>query len=204
MNTTDPDVSALLAPLGEIDAATLAKLHERLETEARRDGLLDIAYRTIDTPVGRLLLARTEQGLVRIAFEREDHDRVLDLLSTKISPRILHAPGRLDPVAREVEEYLTGTRRTFDLPLDFQLSKGFRRLVLAHLREIGYGSTESYAQVADAAGSPRAFRAVGTACATNPLPIVVPCHRVVKSDGSFGGYAGGPEVKKFLLTLEAA
>jgi methylated-DNA-[protein]-cysteine S-methyltransferase len=166
--------------------------------------LLDIAYRTVDTPVSTLLLAATEDGLVRVAFAREDHDAVLEKLATKVSPRLLRAPARLDPVVRQLAEYFDGTRHVFDLPLDLQLSTGFRRAVLAHLPEIRYGHTESYAQVAAAAGSPRAVRAVGSACATNPLPVVVPCHRVVRSDGTHGGYVGGEDAKRTLLTLEAA
>jgi methylated-DNA-[protein]-cysteine S-methyltransferase len=114
----------------------------------------------------------------------------------------MRAPGRLDATARELDEYFAGTRRAFDVPLDRRLSSGFRAAVLAHLAEIGYGHTESYAQVAAAAGNARAVRAVGSACATNPLPVVVPCHRVVRSDGSWGGYVGGPEAKRALLTLE--
>lgn len=180
------------------------RLHERLTEAASREGLLDVAYRTLDTPVGSLLLAATERGLVKVAFDRQDHDAVLATLATEISPRILRAPARLDQATRQLEEYFTGTRRTFDLPLDFRLARGFRLSVLEHLPEIAYGNTESYAQVAAAAGSPKAVRAVGTACALNPLPVVVPCHRVVRSDGSFGQYAGGEEAKRMLLTLEAA
>jgi methylated-DNA-[protein]-cysteine S-methyltransferase len=190
--------------LPEIDEDASRRLHARLATAAQRDGLLDIAYRTLDTPVGTLLLAATEQGLVRVAYDREDHDAVLAKLAGAVSPRILRAPARLDAVARQLSEYFDGGRRLFDVPLDFRLSTGFRRAVLAHLPEIRYGNTESYAQVAAAAGSPRAVRAVGTACATNPLPVVVPCHRVVRSDGSFGGYVGGEDAKRTLLTMEAA
>jgi methylated-DNA-[protein]-cysteine S-methyltransferase len=190
--------------LPEIDEDASRRLHARLATAAQRDGLLDIAYRTLDTPVGTLLLAATEQGLVRVAYDREDHDAVLAKLAGTVSPRILRAPARLDAVARQLAEYFDGGRRMFDVPLDFRLSSGFRRAVLAHLPDIGYGHTESYAQVAIAAGSPKAVRAVGTACATNPLPVVVPCHRVVRSDGSFGGYVGGENAKRTLLTLEAA
>jgi methylated-DNA-[protein]-cysteine S-methyltransferase len=141
---------------------------------------------------------------VRVAFEVEDHDAVLQLLAEKLSPRILFSASRLDPAARELDEYFAGTRHQFDVPLDFSLSRGFRLSVLEHLPQIAYGHTESYAQVALAAGSPRAVRAVGTACATNPLPVIVPCHRVVKSDGSFGNYLGGTEAKRALLALEAA
>ncbi|MGK3207219.1 methylated-DNA--[protein]-cysteine S-methyltransferase [Amycolatopsis sp. MEPSY49] len=179
-------------------------MHERLTTEAEREGLLDVAYDTVDSPVGPLLLAATEEGLVKVAFDRQDHDAVLAALAEAISPRILRAPARLAAVARQLEEYFTGRRRTFDVPLDFRLARGFRLSVLEHLPEIDYGHTESYAQVAAAAGSPRAVRAVGTACALNPLPVVVPCHRVVRSDGSYGQYAGGEEAKRTLLTLEAA
>jgi methylated-DNA-[protein]-cysteine S-methyltransferase len=180
------------------------RLHERLTAAAEREGLLDVAYRTLDTPVGSLLLAATERGLVKVAFDRQDHDAVLADLASSISPRILRAPARLDPVTRQLDEYFTGGRRAFDVPLDFRLARGFRLSVLEHLPEIAYGSTESYAQVATAAGSPKAVRAVGTACALNPLPVVVPCHRVVRSDGSYGQYAGGEEAKRVLLTMEAA
>jgi methylated-DNA-[protein]-cysteine S-methyltransferase len=194
----------LFAALPVVDEDANRRLHALLTAAAEREGLLDVAYRTLDTPVGTLLLAATEQGLVRVAYDREDHDRVLTTLAEAVSPRILAAPARLDPVARQLEEYFTGGRRVFEVPLDFRLSKGFRRAVLAHLPDIAYGRTESYAQVAAAAGSPKAVRAVGTACATNPLPVVVPCHRVVRSDGSFGGYVGGEDAKRTLLTMEAA
>ena len=166
--------------------------------------MLDVAYRAIDSPVGPLLLAATEQGLIRVAFAREGHDAVLQTLADQVSPRILSAPGRLDAAARELDEYFAGRRHTFDLPLDWRLSAGFRRTVLSHLPEIGYGHTATYSAVARLAGSPKAVRAVGTACATNPLPLVVPCHRVVRSDGSMGGYRGGPDAKRTLLTLEEA
>ncbi|HEX6339839.1 methylated-DNA--[protein]-cysteine S-methyltransferase [Umezawaea sp.] len=187
-----------------VDEAADARLRARLVAAAERDGLLDVAYRTVDSPIGALLLAATEEGLVRVAFEREDRDAVLASLADAVSPRVLAAPARLDPVARQLDEYFTGGRRAFDVPLDLRLAKGFRRAVLAHLAEIPYGRTESYAEVAAAAGSPKAVRAVGTACATNPLPLVLPCHRVVRSDGSSGNYRGGEDAKRTLLTLEAA
>jgi methylated-DNA-[protein]-cysteine S-methyltransferase len=180
------------------------RLHERLTEAASREGLLDVAYHTVDTPVGSLLLAATEQGLVKVAFDRQDHEAVLAALAKEISPRILRAPAKLDAVVRQLDEYFAGGRRAFDVPLDFRLARGFRLSVLEHLPEIAYGRTESYAQVAAAAGSPKAVRAVGTACALNPLPVVVPCHRVVRSDGSYGQYAGGEEAKRTLLTMEAA
>jgi methylated-DNA-[protein]-cysteine S-methyltransferase len=182
----------------------LSGLHARLAAAAERDATLDIAYRTIDSPVGPLLLAATGRGLIRVAYAAEGHDAVLQSLADRVSPRILHAPARLDAAARELEEYFTGTRQAFDLPLDWTLSAGFRRTVLDHLPEIGYGHTASYAAVAELAGRPRAVRAAATACATNPLPVVVPCHRVIRSDGTLGRYLGGSEAKRALLTLEAA
>ena len=186
------------------DAGTLARLRLRLEQAAAAEGLLDVAYTTVDSPVGKLLLAATPKGLVRVAYHVEDHDRVLSLLSQRLSPRVLRAPARLDPAARELGEYFSGRRRAFDLPLDLSLSSGFRQLVQRHLPEIGYGQTRTYGQVAALVGNPRAVRAVGTACATNPLPVVVPCHRVLRADGTPGGYVGGPEAKVTLLNLEAA
>lgn len=201
--TTDDAAARLLAELPAEDQASIARLHDRLVAAAVSDGVLDVAYRTIDTPVGTLLLAATERGLVRVAYEREDHDSVLAVLAAGISPRILRAPARLDSASRQLGEYFAGKRTTFDLPLDFRLASGFRHAVLVHLGDIAYGHTESYAEVAVAAGSPKAVRAVGTACAKNPLPVVVPCHRVVRSDGSAGGYVGGADAKTTLLALEA-
>ncbi len=197
-------MSDVFAALPGVDEETARRLHERLVERARREGLLDVAYRTVDTPVGTLLLAATEVGLVRVAYPTEGHDRVLERLATEVSPRILRAPGRLDAAARELGEYFVGRRRAFDLPLDLRLSRGFRRAVLAELPGIGYGQTASYAAVARLAGNPKAVRAVGSACATNPLPLFVPCHRVVRSDGTMGGYVGGADAKRTLLDLEAA
>jgi methylated-DNA-[protein]-cysteine S-methyltransferase len=185
------------------DPDTLTRLHRRLEQAAESEGLLDVAYRTVDSPVGSLLLAASPRGLVRVAYAIEDHDRVLESLAGKISPRVLRAPKRLDPAARELEEYFGGRRRGFDLPLDLSLSRGFRLRVQQYLPSIGYGQTRSYRQVAELVGYPKAVRAVGTACATNPLPVVVPCHRVLRNDGTQGGYVGGPAAKATLLNLEA-
>jgi len=191
-------------PSDPSDAGTLARLRERLGLAAEAEGLLDVAYTTIDSPVGTLLLAATQQGLVRVAYAVEDHDRVLDTLSQRLSPRVLRAPKRLDLAAREIDEYFSGQRHAFDLPLDLSLSRGFRLLVQRHLPEIGYGQTRTYGQVAELVGNPKAVRAVGTACATNPLPVVVPCHRVLRADGTPGGYVGGPDTKKALLRLETS
>ena len=202
-NADDTVVSALRS-LPPTQPDDLDRLHRLLEVSAARDGLLAIAYRTIDTPVGSLLLAATDSGLVRVAFERENHDQVLETLATRLSPRILRSPGRLDRAAFEIDEYFRRARTTFDLALDRSLSSGFRLAVQEHLPTIAYGHTLSYARLAQLAGSPKAIRAAATACATNPLPIVVPCHRVVRADGLLGGYAGGLEAKTALLTLESA
>ncbi|WP_081416348.1 methylated-DNA--[protein]-cysteine S-methyltransferase [Arthrobacter castelli] len=197
----DPD-SAIIRQLSEDD--DVSRLHERLAAAAQSAGVLDVAYDTVDTPVGTLLLATTEEGLVRVAYPIQGHDAVLAQLASDISPRILHAPEQLREPTRQLDEYFAGRRRQFDLQLDNRLSPGFRRSVLSQLPGIGYGSTVSYGELAAMAGNPKAARAVGTACGANPLPVVVPCHRVVRSDGSAGGYAGGPEAKEALLKLEGA
>lgn len=162
-----------------------------------------VAHRTVDSPYGPLLLAATPAGLVRIAWEREDAD-VRDHLASDLGPRVVHAPDRLDGVARQLDEYFVGRRRTFHLPVDLRLARGFRRTVLDRLRTIPYGTTETYASVATQVGSPGAARAVGSACAMKPLPIVVPCHRVVRGDGVIGAFLGGTETKRALLALETA
>ena len=205
MNTNNPttadlDVTTALPVSGEY----LASLRGQLARKADLDGCLDVAYRTIDSPLGVLLIAATERGLLRVAYEREQFDQVLDTIANRISPRILAAPARLDAAARELDQYFTGRRTTFDLALDHALSSGFRAEVQRRLPQISYGRTATYRDIAELVGRPRAVRAVGTACATNPLPIVVPCHRVVRSDGSYGGYVGGPDAKTRLLMMEGA
>ena len=203
MNTDDELTSALARAFAETPDH-LRQLYDRLVAAAQTDGILDVAYRTVDSPVGPLLLAATELGLVRVAYASENHEAVLQALSDRISPRILNAPARLDSAARALDEYFIGRRHGFDLPIDWRLSTGFRSVVLHRLTEIEYGRTASYGTVAHLAGSPKAARAVGTACATNPLPVVVPCHRVVRADGGIGDYLGGIEAKRTLLALEAA
>lgn len=186
-----------------VDQEHLQRLHTRLEKEAQVGDLLDIAYRTMDSAVGPLLLAATPRGMLRVAFANEDYDIVLQNLAQRISPRVLEAPARLDPIARQLDEYFAGRRHGFDVALDWSLSHGFRRRVLEHLNaDISYGATVSYATLARLSGSPKAVRAVGTACATNPIPILVPCHRVIRSDGAMGAYRGGPAAKRALLDLE--
>jgi len=192
-----------LAALYPVDDDDITRLHAQLAAAADRDDLLDVAYRTVDSPVGSLLIASTPVGLVRVAFGSEGHETVLQNLSDRISSRLLRAPARLDAVARQLDEYFAGHRRAFDVPLDWQLSTGFRRVVLTRLAvDVGYGTTASYGTLARLSGSPKAVRAVGTTSATNPIPIVVPCHRVVRADGTLGGYRGGPAAKRTLLDLE--
>lgn len=196
--------TAMIDDLFPVTGADLARLHARLERSADRAGLIDVAYRFVDSPVGPLMLAATSAGLVRIAFEREGFDTVLQVLAERVSPRVLQAPARLSPVVAQLDEYFAGGRREFDLRLDHRLSAGFRAQVQRYLPQIGYGRTQTYKEVAEMVGNPRAVRAVGTACATNPLPVVVPCHRVLRTDGTLGGYAGGLDAKTTLLALERA
>jgi methylated-DNA-[protein]-cysteine S-methyltransferase len=168
------------------------------------EGLADVSYAPADSPFGPLLLAATRRGLVRLAFPEEDIDSVLERLARKISPRIVEAPALLEPARRELEEYFSGGRRRFELRLDWTLAGGFRRRVLRVTSQIPYGGVLSYAEVAADAGSPRGSRAAGNALGSNPLPIVIPCHRVLRSGGALGGYGGGPERKRWLLELEGA
>ena len=165
-------------------------------------GLLDVAYATADSPVGKLLVATTPRGLVRIAYLDGDEDEVLEELAGRISPRVLRAPGRLDEPRRELEEYFAGARSEFDLPLDWRLTRGFSRRVLQATARIPFGAVSSYKDVAGAAGSPRGHRAAGNALGHNPMPIVVPCHRVLHSGGGLGGYTGGLDRKRVLLGIE--
>lgn len=186
------------------DEALLERLTAQLGRTADAEGLLDVAYRTIDSPLGTLLLAATPRGLVRVAFETEESEDVLTELATAVSPRVLRSPARLDAVARELEEYFDGRRRSFDLAVDLTLARGFRREVVELLPQIGYGRTASYREVAEMTGRPGATRAVGTACARNPVPLVIPCHRVVRTDGTIGAYRGGHDAKVALLEMERA
>lgn len=198
--------------------ANIAALRERLATDAAREGLVDVAYRVVDSPIGGLLLAATPGGLVYVAFEVESSDDVLRMLADRIGPRVLLTPaaepavratgpglaGILDEAQIQLTQYLARERREFDLPLDTRLATGFRGQVQRHLADIAYGRTATYKQLAADLERPGAVRAVGTACATNPLPLVWPCHRILRSDGGLGGYRGGVEAKQRLLAMESA
>jgi methylated-DNA-[protein]-cysteine S-methyltransferase len=200
--SNDPVRSLRDATRGKASGAKADAAAAKFLRRAERDGLLDIAYSEVDTPVGRLLLAATPRGLVRITFPVESAETVLEQLASTISPRILESPGRLDDARRELDLYFDGKLTDFGLPLDWQLSRGFYRKVLRATARIPYGKTRSYSDLARRAGSPRAVRATGTALGSNPLPIVVPCHRVLRTGGALGGYGGGLDVKQHLLELE--
>jgi methylated-DNA-[protein]-cysteine S-methyltransferase len=175
---------------------------EGLRRRAAEEGLLDVAYATADSPFGPLLLAQTPHGLVRVGLPNQDPDELLVDLAARVSPRVLEAPRELDEVRRELDLYFEGRLDRFDLPLDWQLSHGFRLRVLRAIAAIPYGETRSYTEMADAAGNERAVRAAGSACGSNPIPLVVPCHRVLRSGGALGGYGGGLPMKHALLQME--
>lgn len=198
--TSDTDIErALRDAAGALQSTPPAGFDERAESA----GLLDVAYGFYDAPVGELVLATTRRGLVRVAYANGDRETVLERLAATVSPRLLASPRKLDPTRFELEEYFAGRRRRFEIPLDWSLTRGFGRRVLEAATRIPYGSVSSYAGVAAQAGSPRASRAAGNALGANPLPIVVPCHRVLRSGGALGGYTGGLERKRMLLALES-
>ena len=193
-----------LAPLTvpDADPDLLARLHARLEAAAVADDAPDVHYRRVDSPLGPLLVAATEAGVARLAFAIEDEDGVLDDLATRVGPRVLRSPKRLDPVASWLDAYFAGGAEPYPGAIDLRLARGFRLAVLEQLQAVPYGVRISYAALAARTPNPRAVRAVGTACATNPVPLVVPCHRVVRSDGTTGAYRGGAAAKVQLLALE--
>ena len=190
--------------------ADLDRAVQGLLERAERDGLIDVAYATVDSPVGELLVAKTDRGVVRLALPTErghrmSRDSVLEDLAQSLSPRVLESPQRLDEERRELEDYFEGKRETFDVKIDWSLSSpGFRSRALHAVARIPFGRTRTYGEIAKAAGNERAFRAAGTACGHNPTPLFVPCHRVVQSGGGIGNYGGGPEMKRALLQLEGA
>jgi methylated-DNA-[protein]-cysteine S-methyltransferase len=191
--------SALRRAASRVPDAGAPSLVER----AAAEGLLDVAYSTVDSPLGPLMVAATPRGLVRVSYSQfRDDDAVLADLARRVSPRVLEAPARLDGARRELDEYFEGRRTEFDLPIDWALTRGFTTEVLRATAAVGFGQTTTYAEVAGAAGSPRAVRAAGNSLGSNPMPIVVPCHRVLRTGGALGGYTGGVERKEFLLRLE--
>lgn len=201
MNDPTVELSDIGAPV-PLSSQRLSVLRETLAHRADDEGILDVSYRTLDTPVGALMIAATRRGVVRVAFEREGFDEVLAELAVTHGPRVLRSGRRVDPVVAQIEEYFDQRRRRFDVPLDLGTVSGFRGEVLDGLTHLAYGERASYGELARRLGRPGATRAVGTACARNPVPIIVPCHRVIRSDGSIGEYLGGPDAKRALLELE--
>jgi methylated-DNA-[protein]-cysteine S-methyltransferase len=191
-------------------AADLDRALQGLVARAERDGLIDIASAPVDSPFGKLLVARTDRGVVRLKLpggrdSQVSDEEMLEALATHVSPRVLESPSRLDEERRELEEYFEGKRDHFDLPVDWALTPpGFRSRALHAVARIPYGKTKTYAEIAKSAGNPRAYRAAGTACGRNPIPLIVPCHRVLQTGGGVGNYGGGPEMKRALLDLEGA
>jgi methylated-DNA-[protein]-cysteine S-methyltransferase len=190
-------------------AADLDRAVEGVLARAERDGLIDLAYASVDSPFGELLLAQSDRGVVKLALpthrgEGLSPEDILEELAASVSPRILESPRRLDQARRELDAYFEGRLHRFSVPVDWRLSRGFNNKVLHQVARIPYGKTLSYGEVARKAGNPRAFRAAGTACGHNPVPLIVPCHRVVQASGAPGNYGGGPEMKRALLELEGA
>ncbi len=198
------DIQEMLRTPSAQDEQQAAAAAQRLSFRALNEGLADIVYGTVDSPFGQLTAATTDQGLVRLAFPEEPIDEVLERLAHKLSPRILEAPGRFEQVRRELDEYFSGQRRDFDVPLDRVLMSAFAKKVLAATSAIPYGNVSTYNEMAAAAGSPRGSRAAGNALGSNPIPVIVPCHRVLRTGGNLGGYGGGLDRKRWLLELEGA
>jgi methylated-DNA-[protein]-cysteine S-methyltransferase len=198
----------MMSELEELRTADLDGAADRaaraFAARAAEAGLADVAYTMVDSPFGPLMVATTKRGLVRLAYPHEDVDEALEELARAVSPRVLEAPGRMDEIRRELDQYFRGDRQSFEVPVDFRLTRGFTQKILRITARIPFGSLLTYGQVATKAGSPRAYRAAGNALGSNPIPIVVPCHRVVHADGGLGGYTGGIERKQFLLRLEGA
>lgn len=197
MSELERDLARLKAP--PLDRE---RLDARLRARAAADGLLDVAYTSHDSPLGRLLVAVTPRGLVRLAYADEREDTVLEELARRVSPRVLRAPERTDALRRELDAYFAGHSNTFATPVDWTLVRGFAVDVLRATARVPFGEVSTYRDVAAAAGSPRAYRAAGNALGSNPIPIVVPCHRVVHAGGGLGGYTGGLDRKRHLLRLE--
>ncbi len=186
----------------DVEAGDLTELKRAVGRRARAERLLDVAYVRIDSPFGELLAVSTPKGLVHLGYPNREVDEQLERLAARISPRILEVPSAFEALERQLDEYFAGERKRFELPIDWQLSSGFAREILRQTAKIPYGQTRTYGEMAESVGRPRAFRAAGTALGSNSIPIVVPCHRVLRSGGALGGYGGGLEVKEKLLELE--
>jgi methylated-DNA-[protein]-cysteine S-methyltransferase len=199
------DAERIARALAQDTGAAAAEAAARFVDRADREGLAEVGYATLETPLGLAVLAATPRGLVRVGLPNERPERVLEDLAAELSPRIVELPSRLERARRELDEYFEGRRERFDLALDWRLiGPGFPARVLRQTARLPYGVTASYGEIAQRAGSPRAHRAAGSALGRNPIPIVVPCHRVLLAGGRIGNYGGGPEMKEWLLRLEGA
>ena len=198
---TDLEQQLRAAPMADLDRRGLTTA---LAQRAGKAGLLDVAYAEIDSPIGELIVFVTPRGLLRIKYADEPIEGVLADVAARVSPRILRAPARTDEARHELEAYFGLRRRSFNLPIDWSLVHGFAGRILRRTAGIPFGDVRSYGQLAALAGSPRAARAVGNALGSNPIPIVVPCHRVLHADGGLGGYSGGLDRKRYLLALEGS
>ena len=199
----DELIVALRAAGGSPIAEAAARAAQRLASAADREGLVDIAFATVDSPLGPLLALGTERGLMMLSYADQSTEEKLTRVAARISPRIMEAPARLDAARRELDEYFAGRRRHFEIPIDWSLIGGYARTVLERTGEIPYGQALSYAELSAQVGNPRGARATGNALGSNPIPIVIPCHRVLRTGGALGGYTGGLDRKRFLLALEA-
>jgi methylated-DNA-[protein]-cysteine S-methyltransferase len=195
------ELEQALERVGPVDAGAA---QERFLRRAIEEGLVDVAYAPVDSPVGELVAAVTPRGLVRLAYEDGRGDAVLSELAARVSPRVIEAPARLDDVRRQLDEYFEGRRQAFELGIDWTLARGFTRRVLESTAKVPFGELATYREVASGAGNAAAVRAAGNALGANPMPIVVPCHRIVRTGGAMGGYTGGVERKEYLLSLEGA
>ena len=201
--TPDALERALARAAPDSDPAAAAAAARRAAERAGAGGEADVAYAIEPSPLGDLLVAMTRRGLVGVYYEDAgERDELLDRLAGRLSPRVVEAPARIDPVRRELDEYFAGTRTEFEVPLDWSLTDGFTRRVLKATARIPYGDASTYREMAGRAGSERAARAAGNALGANPIPIIVPCHRVLRTGGDIGGYGGGVARKRFLLDLE--
>lgn len=204
MTTSDRDMRTLFGPAPGLDQDA-ERLARELTERAAAEGVAAVAYATLDTPLGTVGIAATPRGLVAVSLPNRSLDEFLAEIAADVSPRLVEAPGALDTARRELDEYFNGIRTRFDLPLDWRLVPGgFYRKVLRATARLPFGVTATYGEIAAKAGNGRAHRAAGTALGSNPIPIVVPCHRIVRSGGEPGNYGGGPEMKRWLLKLEGA
>lgn len=201
--TTDDLEARLVAGPASGSGSELTLAMERFRQAAEDEGLVEVFYATVDSPVGKLIVVGTGRGVIALSWER---DVVLNRVSAAVSPRLIEAPARLDDVRRQLDEYFERRRRTFEVPIDWSLTSGFRQAVLHELVKVPFGEVVTYGGLAERAGHKNASRAVGSAMATNPIPIIVPCHRVLRAGGALGGYSGrdGLVTKRYLLELEGS